>query len=133
MSKANDQFLKIIIPISFGELIDKITILQIKKERIGANKLAHVEKELGLLENILSKNNFNFKDILFMKLKDINTDLWEIEDAIRNKEIKKQFDEEFINLARSIYIKNDKRSIIKREINLKYNSELIEEKSYNNY
>ena len=107
--------------------------MQIKKERIGANKLAHVEKELGLLENILSKNNFNFKDILFMKLKDINTDLWEIEDAIRNKEIKKQFDEEFINLARSIYIKNDKRSIIKREINLKYNSELIEEKSYNNY
>ena len=107
--------------------------MQIKKERIGDNKLAHVEKELGLLENILSKNNFNFKDILFMKLKDINTDLWEIEDAIRNKEIKKQFDEEFINLARSIYIKNDKRSIIKREINLKYNSELIEEKSYNNY
>ena len=133
MTKTNEQSLKIIIPISFGELIDKITILQIKKERIGDNKLAHVEKELGLLENILSKNNFNFKDILFMKLKDINTDLWKIEDAIRNKEIKKQFDEEFINLARSIYIKNDKRSVIKREINLKYNSDIIEEKSYNNY
>ena len=123
----------IVAPISIGELIDKITILEIKKIYIKDKKLINIEKELFLLENILKENDINIDINLVSQLKEINSILWKIEDDIRVKEKKGLFDEEFIELARSVYKNNDRRASIKREINYKYNSEVIEEKSYESY
>lgn len=123
----------IFAPVSLGELIDKITILEIKKEKINSSKLDNVLKELNFLKRILEKINLNIDQPLIEKLKNINRDLWDIEDEIRNKESLKKFDERFIEIARLVYIKNDKRSSIKYEINSKYNSSIIEEKSYKKY
>ena len=96
-------------------------------------KLNNVDKELKLLNDII-ENSIKEIDIdLINDLQEINNNLWAIEDKIRIKENKQEFDEEFIHLARSVYIENDKRALIKKEINEKYNSELIEEKSYNQY
>ncbi len=123
----------IFAPISVGELIDKITILEIKQNHMKAHKLMNVEKELKLLRLILKNEKLEIDMDLFKDLKNINNNLWEIEDKIRMKESKQQFDKDFIKLARSVYKENDKRASIKREINQKYNSGLIEEKSYNDY
>ena len=123
----------IFAPISVGELIDKITILEIKQNHMKAHKLMNVEKELKLLRLILENEKLEIDMDLFKDLKNINNNLWEIEDKIRMKESKQQFDKEFIKLARSVYKENDTRASIKKEINQKYNSALIEEKSYNNY
>ena len=123
------------VSVSLGEVFDKITILQIKKDKIKArNKLININKELNEIETVVEEHK-NDKDILsFIKtLKNINLKLWEIEDKIRAKESLKEFDEDFIQLARSVYIVNDKRAEIKKEINLKTNSNLIEEKSYKKY
>ena len=123
------------VSVSVGEVFDKITILQIKKDKIKArNKLININKELNEIETVVEEHK-NDKEILsFIKtLKNINLKLWEIEDKIRAKESLKEFDEDFIQLARSVYIVNDKRAEIKKEINLKTNSNLIEEKSYNQY
>ena len=123
------------VSVSVGEVFDKITILQIKKDKIKArNKLININKELNEIETVVEEHKNN-KDILsFIKtLKNINLKLWEIEDKIRVKESLKEFDEDFIQLARSVYIVNDKRAEIKKEINLKTNSNLIEEKSYKKY
>tara|TARA_S200000501_G_C20766460_1_gene718541 strand:- start:341 stop:736 length:396 start_codon:yes stop_codon:yes gene_type:complete len=121
------------IPISWGELIDKITILEIKKNKILAlNAQKNIIKELKRLKLELKKNN-NFLKIsknLKPKLLKINLKLWNAEDKIRIKEIKKEFDFEFIELARSIYKNNDKRSKLKSKINKFLNSDLKEEKSY---
>ena len=121
----------VIIPVSVGELIDKITILEIKQEKIqDTNKLANVSKEMLLLTSIF--HNVTQEEIkpLFDKLKEINLLLWSIEDKKRLKEKEKSFDREFIELARAVYIYNDKRAEIKRQINLITNSNIIEEKSY---
>ena len=123
----------ILVPISIGELFDKITILQIKKNRIKGNKLNNVNKELNHLEEVVKNNNLKIEKNIFTKLKKINTNLWEIEDEIRIKESKNEFDQEFIDLARSVYKENDKRASLKKEINLNYGSLLIEEKSYKDY
>ena len=121
------------IPISIGELIDKITILEIKKENIReSEKLKNINKELESLKKILFDTNLNININLIDKLKRVNCILWKIEDEIRIKENEKEFDNKFINLARSVYKENDKRASIKKEINYKYNSELIEEKYYSN-
>ena len=123
------------VSVSLGEVFDKITILQIKKDKIkDRNKLININKELNEIETVVEEHK-NDKDILsFIKtLKNINLKLWEIEDKIRAKESLKEFDEDFIQLARSVYIVNDKRAEIKKEINLKTNSNLIEEKSYKKY
>ena len=120
-------------PVSLGELIDKITILEIKKINMTGIKLKNIDKELKLLKFILKDQNLELDINLINNLKEINKELWEIEDEIRIKERNKEFDEDFIQLARSVYKKNDRRSDIKKEINQKYNSELVEEKSYNNY
>ena len=125
-----------LIPISWGELFDKITILQIKLENLqGKNALKNVKIEYDELFKIYN-NNFledeNAKRLL-AKLKTINKSLWNIEDDIRDKERHKTFDEEFIELARSVYITNDERSRIKRKINETFGSQLIEEKSYSDY
>ena len=123
----------ILAPISIGELIDKITILEIKQIYMTGIKLKNINKEIKLLKNILQKQNLEINIDLIKNLKKINKKLWEIEDKIRIKESKQEFDEDFIKLARSVYIENDKRAYIKKEINQKYNSDLVEEKSYKNY
>ena len=122
------------IEISIGELVDKITILQIKIERIkDAKKISNVKKEYEILKTYLSETSISEHSTLYIDLKKINEALWEIEDKIRIKEQKKEFDEDFIQLARSVYYKNDVRSEIKKEINLITGSKLIEEKEYVDY
>ena len=123
----------ILAPISIGELIDKITILEIKQLYMTGIKLKNINKEMKLLKNILQDKNLEINIDLIKNLKKINKTLWEIEDNIRIKESKQEFDEEFIKLARSVYIENDKRASIKKEINQKYNSDLVEEKSYKSF
>lgn len=123
----------VLVPISIGELIDKITILEIKKSEIKDEiKLKNVVNELDHLEKIVKSKNL--KDIT--KLKDelfsINKKLWEIEDRIRELEKQSNFGTEFIDLARSVYLTNDKRFLVKKMINKVTESTLVEEKSYDN-
>jgi len=123
-------------PISIGELIDKITILEIKSTHIhDAAKLANVRTELDLLNSIWSAHPASRTDIAAERaqLKAVNEALWDIEDRIRLKEKAQAFDSEFIELARSVYFRNDERAAFKRAINLKLGSKLVEEKSYQDY
>jgi|TARA_B110000027_G_scaffold103615_1_gene109784 hypothetical protein len=124
------------IPISWGELLDKITILQIKLENITSkNALKNIEQELKKLQSILTQYCPKTMETsqLESELREINQQLWDIEDRIRDKERNHTFDDEFIQLARSVYITNDERSRIKRKINNMFGSELVEEKSYAEY
>jgi predicted nucleic acid-binding Zn-ribbon protein len=124
------------VEISIGEFFDKITILEIKKERISnTEKLVNINNELDGLNTLLTQLPFSREDVSqeVSDLRSINETLWEIEDDIREKESKKEFDERFIKLARSVYITNDRRSDIKRDINLKLGSDFVEEKSYEEY
>ena len=122
-------------PISLGELVDKISILMIKKKNISDSiKLQHVNKELEFLQKTLKKyisedeiNNF------LLKLVNINSKLWNIEDDIRECERNKLFDQTFIDLARSVYFTNDERAKVKNNINKAFGSELVEVKSYEEY
>jgi len=120
-------------PISIGELVDKITILEIKKNKLQNSKLENVLKELSFLRKLMKKNQIEITDDLFTQLKEINLTLWNIEDQIRIKEKNKEFDNIFIELARAVYFKNDKRAEIKKRINQLSNSEITEEKSYAEY
>ena len=123
------------IPISLGELIDKISILLIKEKNISdEKKLSKIREELSLLKKTLNHiiNDNNIKNYL-NKLVEINTKLWKIEDDIRDCERSKKFDKIFIDLSRSVYITNDKRSQIKNEINKKFDSAIVEVKSYKQY
>ena len=133
MSSKIKYLSSILTPVSLGELIDKITILEIKQIYMTGIKLKNVDKELKLLKKILQDKNLEIDIDLINNLKEVNNNLWEIEDNIRLKESNQKFDKEFIQLARSVYKENDKRASIKKEINQKYNSELVEEKSYNTY
>ena len=123
----------IFIPVSIGELIDKITILEIKKKYMIGEKLKNVNNELKSLKIILDKEKLEIDQNLYLNLKLINSSLWDVEDKIRMKESLKEFDDDFIELARSVYKINDQRSLIKRNINMKYNSGIVEEKSYKEY
>ena len=117
------------IPVSIGELYDKYTILQIKKEKINnINKLAYITTELTHLQPLIDK--FKLELELVEKIKNVNERLWEIEDNIRIKESKLEFDEEFIKLARLVYKTNDERYSIKAMINNIYNSVIQEMKDY---
>ena len=124
------------VELPVGELLDKISILQIKAERIvDPSKLENINKELDVLmslwkDSAYSNNNLESET---NELKAINEELWTIEDKIRDKERNRVFDKGFIELARAVYITNDKRADIKRIINSKTGSELIEEKSYSDY
>ena len=120
-------------PISTGELIDKITILEIKKNKLQDLKLKNVLKELSYLRELLEKHKIDITDDLFFQLKEVNLSLWNIEDQIRIKEKNKEFDNTFIELARSVYFKNDKRAEINKCINQLCNSEITEEKFYSDY
>lgn len=123
-------------PVSYGELIDKITILEIKSRRItDAAKLANVRNELDLLNATWAGDAASRTDISGerARLLAVNELLWDIEDRIRLKERAQAFDAEFIELARAVYFRNDERAAFKREINLKLGSQLVEEKSYQDY
>ena len=123
-------------PVSYGELIDKITILEIKSRRIAdAAKLANVRNELDLLNATWANDAASQTDIADerARLLAVNELLWDIEDKIRLKERAQAFDQEFIDLARAVYFRNDERAAFKREINLKLGSQLVEEKSYQDY
>ena len=120
-------------PISLGELIDKITILQIKTNHLQGAALKHVTTELNALENTLKNLNLNVDPKLIQQLKEVNQNLWNIEDDIREQERQKNFGDTFIQLARSVYKQNDRRSAIKKEINTTYGSAFTEEKSYQPY
>ena len=123
-------------PVSYGELIDKITILEIKSRRIADEaKLANVRNELDLLNATWANHAASQTDIADARarLLAVNELLWDIEDRIRVKERAQAFDQEFIELARSVYFRNDERAAFKREINLKLGSQLVEEKSYQDY
>ena len=122
-----------LIPISWGELIDKITILEIKQTRIKSpTALTNINKELGYLNDIL-QNNTGVSELVKdfnQLLLDVNKRLWQVEDDIRDKELKQEFDSSFIELARRVYVLNDERAKLKKLINLALDSELVEEKSY---
>ena len=127
---------EILIPISPGELLDKITILQIKSERIDdAAKVANVNTELGMLEKVWSETVEDDEEIqaLTAELKSVNEALWEIEDDIRDEERNKRFGDRFIELARAVYVTNDERANAKKQVNLHLNSSIVEEKSYQDY
>ena len=122
-------------PVSLGELLDKISILIIKEKNIvDTQKQYHIKNELEVLNKTL-ENSISRSQVkeYIEKLIEINSELWFNEDDIRDCERKKQFDQKFIDLARAIYIKNDRRSEIKLEINTKFGSELVEVKSYEKY
>jgi len=127
---------EIIVPVSFGELLDKISILQIKSERItDAAKLVNVHRELSALETTWMAHPAGGKDIASLRaeLKAVNEQLWDIEDNIRLKEKAQAFDAGFLDLARSVYLRNDERARIKKAINLALGSAYVEEKSYADY
>ena len=123
----------ILAPVSLGELIDKITILEIKQKHMVGIKLNNINKELEMLRNIIQDIKLEIDSELINNLKTVKKNLWVIEDSIRIKERNQEFDKEFIALARSVYKENDKRASIKKTINQNYNSELNEEKSYKRY
>jgi hypothetical protein len=123
------------IEVSHGEIVDKLTILQIKKENItDPSKLDNIVKEydylLSVVENDLGISTLSPE---YLELLSINKELWVIEDDIRDKERIKEFDDDFIKLARAVYHTNDVRAKIKKEINLKHSSGFVEEKSYQSY
>jgi predicted nuclease with TOPRIM domain len=122
-------------PVSLGELVDKLTILEIKSEKIGDEvKLVHVKKEYQLLESKLTELKLGPELIkLRADLKDINLKLWVIEDDIRMKEKNQEFDEVFIELARAVYVTNDQRFAVKNLINQTFDSGIVEVKSYEKY
>ncbi len=127
---------EISVPISPGELVDKITILEIKAERISdPAKNRNVMTELGLLNETWEQSDFPIREVTAQRdaLKRVNEELWAIEDDIRDKELAKEFDDEFIRLARAVYVTNDRRAALKREINTVLGSLLVEEKSYKDY
>jgi hypothetical protein len=126
----------ILVPLSPGELLDKITILRIKVARIQeAGKLANVKLELGLLEQTWKDCGAAAQELSVDEhaLQRVNEQLWDIEDRIRDKEAKQTFDRDFIELARAVYVANDERAAIKKRINLALGSRLVEEKSYRQY
>ena len=128
--------MKINVPASVGELFDKITILEIKKKKIkDKEKLKHVNAELNLLNKVVTKKKINKRKILksINALKSINLKLWNVEDKLRKLEKEKSFKSLFIQKARSVYILNDKRSVMKNNINIETNSDVNEVKSYEKY
>lgn len=121
------------LPVSIGELWDKYTILLIKKEKvIDQDKIKHILNEIDYFSTIINDYPYENNN-LFIDLKRVNFELWDIEDKIRVKEKKKEFDDEFISLARQVYHKNDERATIKSNINVEYKSLIHEVKEYVNY
>ena len=132
----NKTFPTPLTPISWGELIDKITILEIKQVNIkSSTALSNINKELGYLNEIIKNNTGVVEQVKDLKLLllDVNKRLWQVEDDIREKELKQEFDSGFIELARRVFRLNDERAKLKKSINHALNSELVEEKSYKDF
>ena len=128
--------MKVSVPISLGELLDKISILEIKNKKIlNESKILNIKKELNGLNKVLDELNINLSESnsLYNKLYKINLTLWEIEDSIRVLEKNEDFGDKFIELARAVYKTNDQRFEVKNDINKLFNSEYVEEKSYEDY
>jgi hypothetical protein len=122
------------VDVSVGEVVDKVSILSIKLKKIqNPEKLKNIQKEYDALVVPMQAAGISVISDEFQRLESINLKLWDIEDRIRLKEAAQAFDEEFIELARSVYFINDDRAAVKKEINLKYGSDLIEEKEYVDY
>lgn len=124
------------VPVSFGELLDKISILELKQSRISdAGQVRNVTTELELLRQRFDQHAASAVDVASLRseLAVVNGQLWDIEDAIRAKERAREFDAEFVELARSVYRTNDQRAALKRALNLALGSALVEEKSYHQY
>lgn len=123
------------IEVSIGEIVDKLTILDIKMTNIlDVEKLINISKEYGYLKDVVEDDlGIPCDSEDYKKLLSVNQELWDIEDKIRDKERNGEFDNGFIDLARSVYITNDKRAEIKKELNVKYGSSFVEEKSYTPY
>jgi len=121
------------IEVSIGEIVDKLSILRIKKNNItDKKKLVNIDKEYDYLYyKVFQELKIESSDFYEMIM--VNEMLWNVEDSIRKKEKNKEFDQDFIEMARSVYITNDRRAEIKKEINKKYNSDFVEEKSYEKY
>ena len=133
MPMATESSSCILAPISIGELIDKITILEIKCTNLRGDALSNTQKELELLQGCLNASGICAKPELIRELKEVNQELWRIEDRIREQESQQDFGKLFISLARAVYKTNDRRSAIKKSINLECGSPIVEEKSYSNY
>jgi len=122
------------VEVSIGELVDKVSILSIKLEKMkDPEKLKNVQNEYDALVPSMIETGVTVESDEFARLREINLQLWEIEDQLRLKEVASCFDDEFIKLARGVYFTNDERAAIKKEINLKFGSELVEEKEYVDY
>ena len=125
------------VPVSIGELLDKLSILEIKSRRItDSSKLANITKEMQMLTSLVRRNEFLGSDMtrdLYTKLTEVNETLWDLEDSIRDKERNKCCDEEFVEISRSIYRQNDLRCNLKTKLNSKLGSEIFEEKGYAEY
>jgi hypothetical protein len=123
------------IEVSIGEIVDKLTILHIKMENIlDPEKLRNIAKEYGYLKDVVEDDlKISTESEEYLKLLNINKELWDIEDDIRDKERNGEFDNKFIELARAVYVTNDKRADAKKEINIKFGSNFVEEKSYASY
>ena len=127
---------EILVPVSPGEVLDKITILRIKSARMSdAQKLANVRRELELLDRTWRESPYGSHDVAndVAALQAVNERLWDIEDRIRDQERARAFDARFIELARAVYIENDERAAIKKRINFALGSAIVEEKSYASY
>lgn len=125
--------MSILIPVSPGELVDKITILRVKAARIAPDKQANVRRELALLEAVAAKALPSGLEAYFADLEAVNAALWDVEEGKRDCERRGDFGPEFISLARRVYRENDKRAALKRRINDLLSSEIVEEKSYQAY
>ena len=126
----------ITVPVSVGEVVDKVTILEIKSERISdSEKLRNVAAELDALRPLVSGGVFDAEEVVALTdaLRAVNGELWDIEDDIRAEEAAGRFGERFIELARAVYVTNDRRAELKKKINLATGSQLVEEKSYEDY
>ena len=122
------------VEVSNGEIVDKLTILWIKEEKIAdEEKLLNVRNEISELSSCLAKMDLTETSDDVIRLHEVNLSLWDIEDRIREKENEKDFGEDFISLARSVYVINDSRAKIKKQINITTGSDLVEEKSYEEY
>ena len=125
--------MSILIPVSPGELVDKITILRVKAARIAPDKQANVRRELALLEAVAAQALPSGLEAYFADLEAVNAALWDVEEGKRDCERRGDFGPEFISLARRVYRENDKRAALKRRINDLLSSEIVEEKSYQSY
>jgi len=122
------------VDVSIGELVDKVSILSIKLRKMkSAEKLKNIQKEYDILVKAMVAEGIEVTSAEFLQLEEINLKLWDIEDQIRLKEVTKSFDDAFIELARSVYFINDDRAVAKKEINVKFGADLVEEKEYVEY